>query len=176
MCERRSAAGLISRAERATIVDVPTRYDTDLDAEERGWYEIAALVRRLAPDERLLPGYYRDPDWSVRDVVGHLGTWLAEGATQFERMWAGSYDGHDVDIDALNAAFLEAMRDQPWDVAWVQANAGRTMMLQAWVGLDEPSQEAAWWIRKSAVEHYAEHIDRLREWVDELERLREPAT
>ena len=80
---------------------------------------------------------------------------------------------HDVDVDALNAAFLEAMRDQPWDVAWIQANAGRTMMLQAWVGLGEPSEEAAWWIRKSAVEHYAEHIDRLREWVDELVRRRE---
>jgi hypothetical protein len=88
-------------------------------------------------------------------------------------MWAGTYDGHDVDVDALNAVFLEAMRDQPWDVVWVQANAGRTMMLQAWVGLGEPSEDAAWWIRKSAVEHYAEHIDRLREWVDELIRRRE---
>jgi len=159
--------------ERATIVDVPTQYKTDLDAEERGWYELARLVRELAPEERHVPGYYRDPDWSVRDVVGHLGTWLAEGAAQFEQMWAGTYDGHDVDVDALNAAFLEAMRDQPWDVVWVQANAGRTMMLQAWVGLGEPSEEAAWWIRKSAVEHYAEHIDRLREWVDELTRRRE---
>jgi hypothetical protein len=151
---------------------VPTQYKTDLDAEERGWYELARLVRELAPEERLVPGYYRDPDWSVRDVVGHLGTWLAKGAAQFEQMWAGTYDGHDVDVDALNAAFLEAMRDQPWDVVWIQANAGRTMMLQAWVGLGEPSEEAAWWIRKSAVNHYAEHIDRLRGWVDELVHLR----
>jgi hypothetical protein len=152
---------------------VPTRYESDLAAEERGWYELARLVRELAPEERLLPGYYRDPDWTVRDVVGHLGTWLAEGATQFERMGAGTYDGHDVDVDALNAAFLEAMHDQPWDVVWVQANAGRTMMLQAWVGLAEQSDEAAWWIRKSAIEHYAEHLDRLREWVDELVRVRQ---
>jgi hypothetical protein len=78
-----------------------------------------------------------------------------------------------VDVDALNAVFLEAMRDQPWDVVWVQANAGRTMMLQAWVGLAEPSEEAAWWIRKTAVDHYAEHIDRLRHWVDELTRARQ---
>ena len=26
----------------------------------------------------MAPGYYHDPDWSVRDLVGHLGTWLAE--------------------------------------------------------------------------------------------------
>ena len=145
-----------------------SRYSTDLATEERGWYELAMLVRTLEPEERLVPGYYRDPDWSVRDVVGHLGTWLAEAAAQFERMIAGTYEGHDVDIDALNAVFLEAMRDQPWDVAWVQANAGRTMMLQSWMELGEPTEEAAWWIRKSAVAHYAEHLDRLRDWVAEL--------
>ena len=145
-----------------------SRYIADLAAEERGWYELAALVRELDSEERLIPGYYLDPDWSVRDVVGHLGTWLAEAAAQFDRMIGGTYEGHDVDIDALNATFLEAMRDQPWDVAWVQANAGRTMMRQAWMELGQPTEEAAWWIRKSAVAHYGEHLGRLREWVAEL--------
>jgi hypothetical protein len=31
-----------------------------------------------------------------------------------------------------------------------------------------PTDEAAWWIRKSAVDHYAEHRDRLVAWVEEL--------
>ena len=53
------------------------------------------------------------------------------------------------------------MRGQPWEVAWTQANAGRTRMRQAWTALREPSEEAAWWIRKSAVDHYDEHLDRL---------------
>jgi hypothetical protein len=60
------------------------------------------------------------------------------------------------------------MADQPWDVAWVQANAGRTMMVTTWHELDLPSEEAAWWIRKSGGDHYAEHIGRLREWTAEL--------
>ena len=77
-----------------------------------------------------------------------------------------------MDIDALNAALLEAMADQPWDVAWVQANAGRTRMLDAWYELREPNDEAAWWIRKAAAEHYAEHLDRLAAWVDELDERR----
>ena len=145
-----------------------TPYAADLDAEERGWYEIAMLVRTCLPDEHLEPGYYRDPDWSLRDLVGHLGTWLAEAATQFERLLAGTYEGHDVDIDGLNAIFLAAMQGQPWDVAWTQANAARTRMRQAWARLPEPTDEAAWWIRKSAVEHYAQHTDRLAEWVEEL--------
>jgi len=88
---------------------------------------------------------------------------------------AGTYEGHDLDIDALNASFLEAMADQPWEVAWVQAHAGRTLMLQTWDALNEPSDEAAWWIRKSGPDHYAEHLSRLREWVTELLQRRDVA-
>ena len=140
----------------------------EIDAERQGWYDLEALVRSLTQRECLVPGYYSDPDWSVRDLVGHLGTWLAEAEVQLERIQGGTYEGHDIDIDALNAVFLEAMCDQPWEIAWVQANAGRTRMLQAWSGLPERDDEAAWWIRKSGPDHYAEHLPRLRDWVNEL--------
>jgi hypothetical protein len=149
-------------------------YVAELEAELRGWYEVANLVRSLTPDECLEPGYQRDPDWTVRDVVAHLGTWLAEAEVQFERIGAGTYEGHDIDIDALNAALLAAMADQPWNVAWLQANAGRTRMVQEWHLLDRPTEESAWWIRKSGGDHYAEHLDRLREWVAELVERRGP--
>jgi len=149
-------------------------YAAEMEAERRGWYEIVELVRSLAPDECLEPGYQRDPAWTVRDVVAHVGTWLAEAEMQFERISAGTYEGHDVDIDALNAALLAAMAGQPWEVAWVQANAGRTRMLQEWYLLHEPTDEAAWWIRKSGGDHYAEHLGRLREWTAELIERRTP--
>ena len=151
-------------------------YVPEIEAELRGWYELAALVRSLTPEECMVPGYYRNPDWAVRDLAAHLGPWLAEAEIQLERMSAGTYEGHDVDIDALNAAFREAMRDQPWNVAWTQANAGRTRMVQEWYALREQTDEAAWWVRKSGPEHYAEHIGRLREWVAELKRRRAEAT
>lgn len=151
-------------------------YADEIEAERRGWYELADLVRRLTPEECLEPGYYMEPAWTVRDVVGHVGTWLAEAETQFQQISAGTYEGHEVDIDALNAAFLDAMRDQPWDVAWTQANAGRSRMVAEWYTLPVPTGEAAWWIRKSGSDHYAEHLDRLREWVDELLARRESAT
>jgi len=151
-------------------------YEAEIEAERRGWYEMADLVRRLTPDECLEPGYYVDPEWAVRDVVAHVGTWLAEAEVQFEQMNAGTYEGHEVDVDALNAAFLDAMRDQPWEVAWIQANAGRSRMVAEWYTFHEPTDEAAWWIRKSGSDHYAEHLDRLREWVDELLARREPPT
>ena len=147
----------------------------EIEAERAGWYELLRLVRSLTPDECLEPGYYTDPDWTVRDVVAHLGTWLAEAQVQFERIAAGTYEGHAIDVDELNASFLTAMTGQPWEVAWIQANAGRTRMLETWYALTEPSDEAAWWIRKSGADHLAEHLPRLREWAAELIARRAPA-
>ena len=147
-----------------------------LEAERSGWYELASLVRSLTPDECLVPGYFRQPDWTVRDLVAHLGTWLAEAEVQFERMSAGSYEGHEVDVDELNTTFLEAMEGQPWEVAWVQANAGRTRMVDELRLLQQPTEEAVWWIRKSGGDHYAEHLDRLRAWTAELIQRRNDTT
>lgn len=148
----------------------PTRqpYAAELAAEREGWYEVERLIRSLTPVECLVPGYYRDPDWTVRDVVAHLGTWLAEAGQQLERMVTRTYTGHDLDIDALNASFLAAMQGQPWEVAWPQASAARNRMLLAWSSLPGPDDESAWWIRKAGPEHYAEHLGRLREWTAEL--------
>jgi hypothetical protein len=142
--------------------------DAEIEAELRGWYELLGLVRSLTPDERNAPGYYDAPIWSVRDVVAHIGAWLAEAEIQLEQIAAGTYQGHAIDVDELNADFLEKLADQPWDTAWLQANAGRTRMLQAWYGLAEVNEEAAWWVRRSGYDHYAEHLGRLREWSAEL--------
>ncbi len=144
-----------------------------MDDERRAWARIVSLVEQLTPDECLVGGYYRDPDWSVRDVLAHLGTWLAEAQVQLERITAGTYEGHDVDVDGLNATFLVAMRDQPWLVALVQAHSARTRMLQEWYAVSAPDAEAAWWAAKAGAEHYAEHLDRLEEWVAELLSRRE---
>jgi len=162
----------VSDARAASAAEHP--YASDMEAARRAWYEVQSLVRELTPDECVEPGYYRDPDWTVRDVVAHLGTWVAEAQSQFERLSAGTYEGHDIDIDAFNASFLEGMAGQPWDVAWLQANAARTRMLDEWYRLREPSEEAAWWIRKVAAEHFGEHVPRLREWAAELVDRRRP--
>ena len=50
----------------------------------------------------------------------------------------------------------------------IQATSGRSRMLVALSTLTEQTDEAAWWVHKAGSEHYAEHIDRLEEWVAEL--------
>jgi hypothetical protein len=162
--DREPAIGI--PAEPAAPSEHP--FDAEIEAERAGWYELLALVHSLDPREIDRPGYYRDPDWSVADLVAHLGTWLAEAGIQLERIGAGTYLPPDLDIDALNAEFLTAMRGQPWKVVLTQAQASRYRMLEVWYALPSRTDAAAWWVAKAGAEHYREHLGRLRSWVSTL--------
>ena len=170
------AAAPRTRTEPAPASVAAAPYQQDLDAERLGWYEFVGIVRSLTPEECLVPGYDEDPYWTIRDLAAHIGTWLAEAEVQLERMIGETYEGHAIDIDGRNATFLEAMRDQPWEVCWVQANAARSRVLTEWFGQPAPDAEAAWWIRKSGSEHYVEHLPRLRTWAAELRARRPPSS
>ena len=143
-------------------------FDAEIEAERAGWYELLDLVHSLDLDDIVRLGYYRDPDWSVADLVAHLGTWLAEAGIQLRRIEAGTYQPRDLDIEALNAEFRTAMSGQPWDVILTQAQASRYRMLQVWYALPSRTDAAAWWVAKAGAEHYREHLGRLRSWVREL--------
>ena len=155
-----------TQVEPAVPPDHP--FDAEIDAERAGWYELLELIRSLGPAAIARPGYYRDPDWSVADVVGHLGAWLAEAGIQLRRIEAGTYVPRDLDIDALNAEFRAALSGQPWDVIFTQAQASRHRLLAVWYALPVRTDAAAWWVAKAGAEHYREHIGRLRAWVAAL--------
>jgi hypothetical protein len=160
----------------AAIVTSPTGpavpvghpFDAEIEAERAGWDELLELIHTLDPVEIARPGYYRDPDWSVVDLVAHLGMWLAEAGIQLERIRAGTYERKDVDIDALNAEFLSGMHGQPWSVVLTQAQASRYRMLEVWYALPFRGDDAAWWVAKAGADHYREHLGRLRSWVAAL--------
>lgn len=167
----------VARGNTGEVVDPTARepavppghaFDAEIDAERRGWNELMELVRSLDPDEIARPGYFSDPDWSVADLVAHLGTWLAEAGIQIQRIGAGTYEPREIDIDALNAQFHAAMRGEPWDVILTQAQASRYRMLKVWYRLPSRSDDAAWWVAKAGAQHYREHLDRLRAWVSTL--------
>ena len=143
-------------------------YRAELDLERERWTEIAALCRSLSADERTRPGYFRDPVWTVKDMVAHLGTWMAQAEIQLLRIEAGTYVEEPLDIDGLNARFLDAMRDQDWNTVWMQAMSGRAQMLTVWVRLHDRTEAADRWVRKSGAEHHGEHLPRLRAWVSEM--------
>ena len=145
-----------------------TPYGPEIDLERERWSEIAALCRTLTPEQRTRPGYYRDPDWTVKDMVAHLGTWMAEADIQLLRIESGTYVEEHLDIDALNAQFLAALHDQDWSTAWTQLISARSQMLSAWARLGERSAAGDWWVAKAGAEHESEHLPRLREWVAEI--------
>ncbi len=135
--------------------------------EERLWRDVHDLVDSLPRELVDRPGYFQE-GWSAKDLVGHLGSWLAEAGVVLERIRFGTYRREELHIDEMNARFYEALRDTLFEDVRAQAYASRSRMLRAWGALDAPSVDAEFWIAKAGPEHYAEHLPRLREWVREV--------
>jgi Mycothiol maleylpyruvate isomerase N-terminal domain len=135
--------------------------------EERLWTELHGLVDSLSRDEVGAPGYSVE-GWSAKDLVAHIGSWLAEAGVVLERIRSGTYRPAEIDIQAMNATFYDLMRDVEFADVRAQAIAARNRMLRAWGSLPEGSPEADRWITKAGPEHYEEHLPRLREWVGEV--------
>jgi Mycothiol maleylpyruvate isomerase N-terminal domain len=143
--------------------------DAVLSEEERLWREIRDVVAAFPGDAASEPGYFAE-GWSAKDALAHIGTWLAEAGVALERIRAGTYTRapEGAELDAMNERFLTAMRDVRLRDVRAQAEASRARMRRAWVELAEPSAEALTWIAKAGPEHYAEHLPRLREWLDDV--------
>jgi hypothetical protein len=155
--------------ERCSYTEPPiAEQSAERRAEAAGWHELHSLIDRLTPEQAMRPGYYAE-GWTVRDLIGHLGSWLAEASALFEQMRAGTYVEGELDIDEANARFFALMRGVPLETVTLQAWAARWRMLSAWALLPAPAPPAAdWWLHKAGADHYAEHLPRLREWVAEL--------
>jgi hypothetical protein len=138
------------------------------DEEDRLWTELRGLIDGLPADQVEKVGYF-DEGWSAKDLIGHIGSWLAEAGVVLERIRAGTYRPEEIDIDATNARFFDLMHDVAYRDVQAQAVSARTRMLQAWRSLPEPSPEADRWISKAGPDHYAEHLPRLKEWVAQLD-------
>ena len=151
---------------------VAEAYAAEVELERSRWKAITAFVELLSADERLAPGYYRDADWSVKDLIAHLGAWMAEARVQLLDIAARSYVPHEVDVEERNAASLAATKAEPWEQVWARTNGARAWMLEAWFELHGPDEAANQWIRKAGAEHYGEHLGRLRDWVTEVIGLR----
>jgi hypothetical protein len=147
----------------------PVLGDRELTGESESWKRLHVVLNRITPEMAEVPGYFAE-GWTAKDAVGHIGTWMAEGAQMLRRIAAGTYREGEIDIDAENERFLAAMRGIPLDTVHVQAVAAHSELLGAWASLPELTPAAAFWVRKAGPEHVAEHLPRLEAWVDELSR------
>lgn len=141
--------------------------ERELPGEAEAWHRLHALIDGVTPETADQPGYFEE-GWSAKDAIAHLGTWMARGATMLRQIATGSYREGEIDIDAENARFLEAMRDVPLETVHLQAAAAHGELMRAWAQLPEITPAAAFWVRKAGPDHYAEHLPRLEAWVNEL--------
>jgi len=137
--------------------------------EERLWTELHHLVDSLPEEKVEEPGYFVE-GWSAKDLVAHIGSWLAEAGLVLEQIRFGTFRTEEIYVDAMNKTFYDAMHDVAFRDVRAQGIAARNRMLRAWRSLPDDSPEADRWISKAGPEHYAEHLPRLREWVGELGR------
>lgn len=148
---------------------MPQPSERTLSDEADAWQHLHGLVDRVTPDIAELPGYFEE-GWTAKDVIGHLGAWMARGATALRQIAAGTYREGEIDVDAENAAYLETMRTVPLDTIHLQLTAAHADLLRAWTELPEVTPEATYWVRKAGPDHYAEHVPRLEAWLEELSR------
>ncbi len=121
--------------------------DTSTDARElpgeaEAWHRLHGVIDRITPEFAEEPGYFQE-GWTAKDAIAHLGTWMARGATVLRQIAAGTYREGEIDVDAENARFLEAMRDIPLDTVHLQAAAAHAELLRAWAQLPEITPEAS---------------------------------
>jgi hypothetical protein len=81
-------------------------------AEDAGWDELHALMDSLTAEAAEQAGYYPE-GWSAKDLLAHIGSWLAEAGVFLLRIRVGTYTPEEVDVDAMNRTFLELMKDVP---------------------------------------------------------------
>jgi nicotinate-nucleotide adenylyltransferase len=138
--------------------------------EDAAWNELWGLVESTDAAAIERPGY--TPEWSVKDLMAHIGGWQAETVQILEQIRYGTYRRIPYDVDELNRVFVEANRDQPAHVVKAEMAAARNRMLEEFNRLPEITPEAEEWFRESGPEHYQEHLDRLREWVAQVAKVR----
>jgi mycothiol maleylpyruvate isomerase-like protein len=136
-------------------------------AEDVGWIELNGLIESLTPAQMEEPGYFPE-GWTVKDLMAHVGSWQAEAGQVLQQIRYGTFGGDPVDVDAMNARFLEANRDLPLSVVRAEMFSARNRMLTEWNALPEIAPKAEEWFVESGPRHYEEHVEPLRKWVEEL--------
>ncbi len=140
-----------------------------IERDDRAWDEFRSLIDVLSDDKIQEPGY--SPEWSVKDLLAHMGCWMAESAQVLVQVRAGTFRGWQGDIDAKNREFYDSWRDVDLDAVRAHLHAARARMLDEWDRLHEervpgPAEQ---WFREGGPDHYAEHLPELREWVAKLQ-------
>jgi Mycothiol maleylpyruvate isomerase N-terminal domain len=131
--------------------------------EEAAWRKLRAALSGLSTEQLLTPTLNAE-GWAPRDLMFHVGGWLAEAGRQLERMRAGTFVEPDLDVDGINAEWFQLSRRLDLETVEAELVASRTHMLSALAALPEVTPAAQEWFEESGELHYTEHLRELRGW------------
>ena len=86
--------------------------------------------RHAARDKVEEPGYFAE-GWTAKDLIAHIGSWLAEAGAVLEQIRFGTYRPEEIDIDAMNKRFFDSLHDTAYPDVRAQAITARNRMLRA---------------------------------------------
>ena len=109
-----------------------------------------------------------DDGWSPKDIMFHIGAWQAEAGRQFERMLAGTFERPRIDVEAVNAEWLELSRGLDLKTAEAELRSSHTRMLQEFAWLPAVTPDAEEWFTEAGELHYGEHLPALHDFVERL--------
>ena len=64
--------------------------ERELPGEAEAWQRLHAAIDRVTPEMADEVGYFEE-GWTAKDAIGHLGAWMARGATVLRQIAAGTY-------------------------------------------------------------------------------------
>jgi len=155
-----------------------TRADLDRLAVQ-SWEKLMAEVERFSDSEMEQPGVV--PDWSLKDLLGHIGFWAEFMAGNLRAIAAGREDelrspGDDTVVDQWNDREWRLRRDRPlatikeeWLAGFQSARRALAEVPEA--KLHEKIQERtpAERFAGDTFGHFEEHLRQIRAWRRQLE-------
>lgn len=144
--------------------------------------ELLEMLEDL-PDALLLePGV--QGEWSIRDILAHLGAWEGQLVTLLFQAMQGiprpttAHFGKETD-DEVNQRWHLAGKDRPLEMVWQDWLGTRKQVIRrvsemSETDLNDPKR-FPWqnnvplyqWVLDSTVLHEEEHADAIREWLEE---------
>ena len=136
--------------------------------EEAGWARLLDVFASI-PDDRFEEPTVTPEGWSPKDVMFHVGYWMADCADVLERITAGTWDGGEDETPATIEATNREGSNDPRTMSVAEARGGfhdgRRRMLAAFRALDEVTPGAWEWFEESGPLHYAKHVEDLAAWL-----------
>ena len=137
-----------------------------LAAEDSAWTHLHSCFEQI-PRDRFEEPTVTPQGWAPRDVMFHVGAWLADCARVLERIREGTFDREEetADIEAQNRAWFEVSRElDPHDVH-AGFEGARQKARECLAQLPELTPDAREWFEESGALHYPKHVADLRAWL-----------